>query len=292
MKPLAAYDCIALTPIAQPRGAQLRIRNALPKAAIIASSDRSAQRAALDNMQGAYVLLLPADILPNAAFASVEPDPILLDAGFGQGWLARNVVTGQCDAAPGPELWLREALIAAWSDEPPPPPKRAIMPDVLADWVFNYASRPAFTGGFYYAKHLLEQRNNGPKIMAAASFGSDMDYGDWWQLGLLNSLTGTTDPVLEQAREKAAMADGVRMQERLRDLRAQLNASLGLEMTAIDKRNAAFFRAHHFAKPDVAFYADLANIYAGLGKAGAQAAANLREAARWIWGAEAVSSAG
>jgi len=292
MKTLADFDGIALTAPEQPRGFKLRIHNALPKAVLVAAKDRTAQLAALDEMTGAYVLLMPADVLPREDMTRISPDPVLLEAGYRLDWLAQNKVTGQLDATPGPQLWLRAELRKSWMDEKKGNSKAIVMPNIVADWAFNYASRPAFTAGFGYASHLLLHPDTHIKMMVAASFGGDQTYADWWHLGFMISLTGSNDALFEYAQEKAGMTAGLKMQERLHDLTRQINAALGLGISRIEKTNAAFFRTQRFSKPDASIYCDLIAAYAPLGKAGRAAADHWREAARWIWGFEANSPSG
>jgi hypothetical protein len=284
MKPLATFDCLALLPDPEPRGTSLRIHNALPKARLVLASDRDAQRTALEAMDGAYVLVLQPNVLPNSQLASTIPDPVLVTEDYTVTWLARNLVTGHCEGFAGPTLYLRETLIADYERKAASPVKHAIMPYTVADWAFNYASRPAFSAAFDYAKQLLTLPNSAKEMTIAASFGSDMPYADWWHLGFLCGLSDATEAVLSYEQEKRAMGRGAKMQDLLKDLRRKSNAEIGLISDRISTENAAFFRRNRVIKPDPAVYAELAATYDKLGKAGQAMAAQWREASRWIWG--------
>lgn len=288
MKPLADYDAIALIPAAQPRSYSLRIHTSLPKARLVDAGDKPAQIAALRAMQGAYVLWLPEDFLPGSTLPARQPDPLLLEAGYRIGWMAKNPITGQCDGFMGPELLPRDMLLDAWEAGVMPESPRATMPEALGEWAFNYGSRPAFYAAFSYANWLEEQKATGAAhdkdITIAATFGGDEAYADWWHLGLMVRLAGGKVASDSYAREKAVMAAGAKMQDRLQDLRRKLNATRGLALQHISRENAAFFRAHRTNPARPAAYAALADAYQPLGKAGKKTAANWREAARWVWG--------
>ncbi|MEX0969841.1 MAG: hypothetical protein WD046_05275 [Paracoccaceae bacterium] len=297
MKPLARFEALALMPRNQPRGLGLRIRQALPRAVLVPSSNRIAQLAALNAMEGNYVVIMPPDILPKADFGQVEPDALLLQAGYRIGWLARNAVTGALGASPCPQVWQRCDLIAYYNESLPDQglPPCATMPLCHNTWAFNYASRPAFLAGFDHALGLMAQDDNKTALTVAASYGGDQPYADWWHLGALNAMVGAYQAMLEYEREKVAMAAGRKMQDRLVDLSRRANAALGLDIVRISRQNAAFFRQDRFAIAGLGYYRDLADIYAPLGAAGAVSAENWREAARWAWGSAAddrASSAG
>lgn len=286
MKPLARFDALALIPRDQPRGFTLRMRQALPRVRLVPSANRVAQIAALAEMEGAYVVVLKPDVLPKAEFGLVEPDAVLLQAGYRIGWLVRNAVTGALSAAPGPELWLRRDLIAHYEGSLPETelPARATMPVCQCDWAFNYASRPAFQAGFGHALGLMAQPDAANPLTVAASYGGDRPYADWWQLGALNAMAGAGSDDLEYMREKKAMAAGRKMQDRLHDLTRRANTALGLKIARVSRRNAAFFRQNRFGIADIGYFRDLAEIYAPLGAAGAVSAQHWAEAARWAWG--------
>ena len=293
MKPLARFEALALMPPNPPRGYGFRLRQALPRAHLVPSSSRNAQLAALKAMEGAYVVMMPPDVLPKPEFGQVEPDAVLLRAGYRIGWLARNAVTGALAASPGPQLWQRRDLIAFIGEEMPKAglPPSATMPLCQCDWAFNYASRPAFLAGFDHVLALLKQGAPRVALTIAASYGSDQPYADWWHLGALVAMLGSQNADQELGREKFALAGGRKMQDRLHDLTRRANAALGLEIVRLSRQNAAFFRQNRFAIADLGHYHALAEIYAPLGAAGAISAENWREAARWAWGRSA-SSAG
>ena len=289
MKYLKEFDCLSLTPLGDSDVARIRVGRVFPNAFHVSVADLEAQIAALSEMKGAYVLLLPPYILPSHALANAIPDPILLAAEYRIGWMSKNAVTSELVSTPSPELWLRSDLIShiesEWEETKP---AIAIIPEYRADWVFNTSSGAAFTAGFQHFASLqssaLSEEDRNKKLVVAAAFGSDAPFADWWHLGILTSLLGATERAAAYEKEKVINDREADMQCRLADLVRQVQLESGLSIQILSRRNSVFFRQNRFLQPERAAYESVASQYDELGKAGAEKAQKYRTAATWVWG--------
>lgn len=289
MKKLREFDCLSLTPPAASAVAKIRIGRVFPHAVHVIATDFEAQMAALSSMTGAYVLLLPAYVLPRHALSSIAPDPVLLNAGYRIGWMVKNAITSELSATPAPELWLRSDLLAHLETEREgEKPKIATLPDHQADWVFNTSSGAAFTAGFDHVFKLknsaLNEVEKTRKLVVAATFGSDASFSDWWHLGVLTALLGAPQSIAAYQKEKSINEREADMQSRLGDLARQARLELGLGIHILSRKNSVFFRQNRFLKPEREAFDAIAAQYEKLGKSGALKAQKYRDAASWVWG--------
>ena len=289
MKKLAEFDCLALMPLGETGVATIRIARVFPRAAHVSAYDTQAQIDALSEMTGAYVLLLPAYVLPQQSLGEVRPDPVLLNAGYRLGWMARNAVTAELVSFPSPQLWLRTALVAHLTAECEGPiPDAAILPMCQADWVFNTSSGAAFTAGFEYILTLkqqdIDEESRNTHETVAASFGSDAPYADWWQLGVFAAILGKTDRRAAYRHEKSRCDNDGDVPQRLEDLARKMRIERGLNTRRLSAKNSRFFKQNRFLRADKPSFEAIATQYETLGAAGKVKAQKYRAASTWIWG--------
>lgn len=287
MKKIGGFDCMCLRQKDDPAAVDIRLASVFPQAWHCDAADQSAQEAALAAMHGAYVLLLPAHVLPFHALAAQVPDPLLLSAGYRIGWLAKNVVTAELASTPGPVLWPRAALLnSLQGKDKAARPALAVMPECQADWAFNTSSGAAFNAGFEHISALgqADTPQANQRRMVAASFGCEARFADWWHLGVFAALPGADNRNSAYKKEQRLLAEIGDMTSRLQDLTRWAQCEFGLNVQRLSPQKSAFFKKNRFKKAPRDVFDSLAALYEGLGNAGRQKAEKYRAAATWIWG--------
>lgn len=233
----------------------------------VAPGDGESTLRFLQRESAEHVLILSAEVLPDASLALYRPDPLLLGSGHCFRLLSRNSVTGAFDNRHGPLICPRDGLLS----QPAIPEPVAVVPVALADWHCNQTAESAFMAGFDTTLSLPSR-----EAAFAASVGADVPHGLSWLLGALSALGGAGDRSAAWSRESGVAEDPEAAWRRITAVARGLRLNRGLDVQPLDAAQSRFAKAISGDSPPARFFHDIAAFYETLGAAGKITAARYR----------------
>lgn len=283
---LGSFPCLWRAPKAQAGPVPHRVAAHLPAAVRVDPHDAPAQRAAIAAMQGDWVLVMAADLLPYSTLVAMPAEPSLLTAGVAHRYLSRNVVTHGFDSANGPALWPRTVLAAAFEQGPELPQPDAVVPTVLALWHCNPDPKAAFLAGHETLRAAIA--DNLPGIELMASLGADAAHGHAWIAGGYTALLGEG----AGAKANARLSDDPAGNESFaRDLAREVRLAGRYDVQCLDPVQSRMLKQIVYQTPDALIFDRLADVLDRHGPQAQRRAGLYRAAAAWIWGEEGIDPA-